>query len=208
MLDQLTLTQLRVQGTLAAVRADSIGLGPPRDPSPTTIPLEVDLELDLDLEDAGRSDDLGASIDLSIVARVIETISAGGCWGTLESLGLSVARTLLLPPAPGVRRARVDAVTLRIRRPAWLRSHATPGIVLRRARSWCVTERRVLGLGIAADVIAETRTTELQRIRLGAGAHWQLPTGGQALVLGGVELDGLVARATEGPGALLTVVRK
>ncbi len=125
MRDQLTLSHLRVRGTLDA--APTTARHAERIPLPVSVPLDIDVELQLDLEDAGRSDDLSHSIDLGMVAELIEMIASHGHWGTLESLGLTIVRTLLLPPAPGEARTRAEAATLRVRRPSGLGSHATPG---------------------------------------------------------------------------------
>jgi len=208
MLDQLTLNQLRVQGALDTGGPDGLAQTPAPFSVPTPTPLEVDLELHLDLEEAGRADDLSHSIDLSLVAKIIDTIAASGHWSTIESLGLCIVRTLLLAPAPGEARARVEAVTLRVRRPAWLRSHATPGIVLHRTRSWCTTERRVLGPGVAADVVAETPCTEIWRVRLTPGARWDIPVGAEILTLVSAKADGRVVTSPNLPGAILMVKRK
>jgi dihydroneopterin aldolase len=208
MLDQLTLNQLRVQGALDTGGPDRLAKSPGQVAAPTPTPLEVDLDLHLDLEEAGRADDLAHSVDLSLVAQVIETIAASGHWSTLESLGLCIVRTLLLAPAPGEARARVEAVTLRVRRPAWLRSHATPGIVLHRTRSWCTTERRVLGPGVAADVVAETRCTEIWRVRLTPGARWQVPERAEIITLVSATTDGRTVTSPNHPGAILMVKRK
>lgn len=196
--DQLTLTQLRVQGVLDADGSDT----------PTSTPLDVDLELHLDLETAGRTDDAGQSIDISQVATIVEAVAGDGHWALLESLGLAIARTLLLPPAPGETRTRLEAVTLRLRRPAWMRGHATPGVVLHRTRRWCTTERRVLGPGVAADVIAETRYLDLLRVRLTGGARWTPPAGARVVILGEASLDPTDAHALATPRVLLVVHRK
>jgi len=206
MLDQLTLSSLRVQGTLEGSPRD--GVLHDRTEAPTPTPLEVDLELHVDLESAGRTDDIAHTVDLALVARVVEAIATDGHWSLLETLGLAIVRTLLLPPAPGEARARIDALTLRIRRSAWMRSHATPGIVLHRARHWCTTERRVLGPGVAADIIAETRHTELFRVRLTPGARFTLPPGAVAIQLTDTLLDGRTVTAPGLPGAVLVVVRR
>jgi dihydroneopterin aldolase len=216
MQDQLTLSQLRVQGLLYEDARDD-GIGDSRSAAghgravldiPVPTPLDLDLELHVDLENAGRSDDPSQTVDLAGVVSVVKLIAEQGHWALLESLGLAIVRTLLLPPASGELRAQVDSLTLRIRKPAWNRAHATPGVVFHRASRWCTTERRVLGPGVAADVIADTRYTTLLRVRLTKGARWNLPLGAQVVVLAHADVRGSVVKAPSAPGALLVVHRK
>jgi dihydroneopterin aldolase len=221
--DQLILSQLRVQGLLDDDTRDESVSEPPahhtlpstdrsalaivHDP-PVPTPLDLDLELHVDLEMAGRTNDPTQTVDLAQIVAVVKAIAEHGHWGLLESLALAIARTLLLPPAPGENRAGVEALTIRIRKPAWTRAHATPGVVLHRPKRWCATERRVLGPGVAADIIAETRSTELMRVRLTPGARWTLPPGACTVSLGQVEVRGERVSAKAAPGALLVVHRK
>ena len=214
--DQLILSQLRVQGLLDddaredgimdSRGADQHGRSVVDLPVPT--PLDLTLELNVDLEGAGRTEDPTQTIDLARVVSVVKLIAEQGHWALLESLGLAIARTLLLAPAPGELRARIDALTIRIRKPAWNRAHATPGVVLHRSSRWCTTERRVLGPGVAADVISETRYTTLLRVRLTKGARWNLPLGARAVVLAGADVRGALVEAPTSPGTLLVVHRK
>lgn len=214
--DQLILSQLRVQGLLDDdAREDGIvdgrnsdARGRPVPELPVPTPLDLNLELNVDLENAGRSEDPSQTVDLAKVVSIVKLISEQGHWALLESLGLAIARTLLLAPAPGEQRARIDALTLRLRKPAWNRAHATPGVVLHRSSQWCTTERRVLGPGVAADVIAETCYTTLLRVRLTQGARWNLPLGARAVVLARADVRGSIVEAPSSPGVLLVVHRK
>lgn len=171
--------------------------------------LVVGVDLHLDLEMAGRTDDFAHTIDYFQVTEIIESFARYGKWSMLESLALALARTLLLPPAPGESRAPLEAVTLRMSRPALLGGRATPGLVLHRERRWCATERRVLGPGAAADIIAETRFTDVLRVRLTAGSSLDLPAGSIAVPLANISMSGEShASATTGPGVLLLLQSK
>ena len=108
-------------------------------------------------------------IDLARVVSVVKLIAEQGHWALLESLD-SPSPPLPLAPAPGELRARIDALTIRIRKPVRTgpmpprRGPAPqqPVVYDRAARS---------GPGVAADVISETRYTTLLRVRLTKGAR-------------------------------------
>jgi dihydroneopterin aldolase len=196
--DHITLQDLQVQAVIHAL--DPEGRRRTR--------LDLSIDLHLDLEPAGRADDFALTIDFFQVTDIITALAEHGRWWMLESLALTVARTLLLPPAPGEARAGLDGVTLRMCRPELMDGRAVPGIVMHRNRRWCTTERRVLGPGVAADIIAETRNTDLLRVRLTAGSSWRLPIDAFPVPLANVAIVDDVVSSETFPGALLVVVRK
>jgi 7,8-dihydroneopterin aldolase/epimerase/oxygenase len=196
--DFITLRDLQVQAVIHAVDPDARRR--------TRLDLEIDLHLDL--EPAGRADDFAFTIDFFQVNEIVRALAEHGRWWMLESLALTLARTLLLPPAPGEARSGIDGITLRMSRPELMDGLAVPGIVIHRPQRWCTTERRVLGPGVAADVIAETRNTDLLRVRLTAGSSWRLPVDAFPVPLANVAIDDNIVSSESFPGALLVVLRK
>lgn len=196
--DCITLSDLHVDAVIHALDPDAS----------RRTRLTVNLELHLDLEAAGRTDDFAHSVDFFQVTDIVETFAQHGRWWMLESMALAMARTLLLSPAPGEARAALESVTMRLTRPTLLGGRAVPGLVLERARRWCTTERRVLGPGVAADVIAETRQTDVLRVRLTPGARWQLPVDAHALPLTQLSVTEREIAADDFSGAVLVFVRK
>ena len=75
-------------------------------------PFEVDLELHLDLRDAGRDDDLDATVDYADVFRVTREIVEGRSFRLLEALAEAISERVL-GDAP-----RVQEVLVRVRKPA------------------------------------------------------------------------------------------
>jgi dihydroneopterin aldolase len=97
----------------------------------TAQPFEVDVELWLDLAPAGRSDDLGATVDYGLAYDEVARVLDGPSRNLLESLAEAVARALL------ARFEVVEEIVVRIRKPAVRLGgpldHAS--VEIRRARS-------------------------------------------------------------------------
>lgn len=72
---------------------------------------EVDVELELDLSPAGRSDDLTATVDYGGVFERVRAIVEGPTVELLETLAARVGDAVLDADA------RIDAITVRIRKP-------------------------------------------------------------------------------------------
>jgi len=94
-------------------------------------PLEIDLDITLDLGGAGRSDDLGDTVDYGALCDVIEQAVATTRFGLLEALAERLAADLL--GADG----RIDAVTVSVRklRPPVAQQLRTSGVRLTRMRA-------------------------------------------------------------------------
>jgi dihydroneopterin aldolase len=73
-------------------------------------PFEVDVELALDLSAAGETDDLGATVDYAAVCDLVRQVHEGGPYRLLEAFAHRIAKEI----AKGFR---VDAVTVRVRKP-------------------------------------------------------------------------------------------
>jgi dihydroneopterin aldolase len=122
-------------------------------------PLHVTVVLEVGLETAGETGQLGHSVDYGEIDAQIRFLATEGRFVLLESLALTIARFVLLPPARGERRAPVDAVEVRIDKPGIL-PDAVPGVRLRRTQ-WSneilvdlpevVVTRRTLAAGEQTD---------------------------------------------------------
>jgi 7,8-dihydroneopterin aldolase/epimerase/oxygenase len=93
-------------------------------------PLEVDLDLAVDLSVAGRTDDLGDTVDYGAVVAVVERVIVGGQPILLERLAEQIAAALLAVD-------RVGAVTVAVRklRPPVPQQLATSGVRITRTRA-------------------------------------------------------------------------
>eukprot|EP00037_Helgoeca_nana_P019032 m.184219 g.184219 ORF g.184219 m.184219 type:complete len:757 (-) comp24687_c0_seq1:40-2310(-) len=168
-------------------------------------PLEVDVRLHLPLDRAARTGDLRQSVNYAAVLDRVTFVAQHGQWGLLESLAGALCTLLLLEK--GCDRAEVV-----VRKPAALKDLAMPSVRLARCRpsgfapvgslrSGCggggaersqaaddaevVEEVRDVRPGVALDVLAETPSGAVYRLRLAAGSRWSLPVEVAAQVLSG-----------------------
>jgi dihydroneopterin aldolase len=72
---------------------------------------EVDVELELDLGPAGRSDNLGQTIDYGPLYDQVRSIVEGRSFELLEALAQTIADAILAADR------RIEAVTVRVRKP-------------------------------------------------------------------------------------------
>jgi len=92
-------------------------------------PFEVDLDVELDLEAAGRSDDLGATVDYGALAELAGRVIGEERHGLLERLAQRIAEVVLAD-----RRVVAVSVTVRKLRPPVAADLASAGVHIRRAR--------------------------------------------------------------------------
>lgn len=159
-------------------------------------PVVVDVHMAFDVE-AAASGELAKSVDYSVTYGLIRTLLQHGQWLLIESFATALARLVLLPPAPGEGRAQVDEAQVVLHKPAILPG-ATPVVRLSRDAAWAAQRwTRTLTPGVEADVLVEADVTVAWRVRLTAGAAWEVPAG---LALHGIVGDGSV-EAAFGPAA-------
>ncbi len=93
-------------------------------------PLELDLDIALDLEVAGKSDDLGDTVDYGALCQVADEVVTTTSYALLEALAEHVAAALLAADP------RVDRVTVAVRklRPPVAQQLTTSGVRLTRGR--------------------------------------------------------------------------
>ena len=93
-------------------------------------PFEVDVELELDLGPAGRTDDLGRTVDYGAVVGLVATIVEERSFRLLEAIAGAIADEIM------AAQPRAEAVVVRVRkmRPPIDGSLAWAGVEIRRAR--------------------------------------------------------------------------
>lgn len=93
-------------------------------------PFEIDLELELDLSEAGRSDDLGRTVDYGSVVRRVVSLASERQYGLLEALAEAIAGDVLAE-------TRCDAVSVRVTklRPPVPADLAAVSVAVRRSRA-------------------------------------------------------------------------
>jgi mannose-6-phosphate isomerase-like protein (cupin superfamily) len=88
----------------------------------------------------------------------------------LEKAAHALAKLLLLPPAPAERRARPDAVRLRVEKPGALGGHGVPSLEIDRDVSWATYAQEDKPFG-RVDVVHETRDAGIYRLNVDPGAR-------------------------------------
>jgi dihydroneopterin aldolase len=92
-------------------------------------PFEVDVRIEADLSEAGRSDDLAATVDYGRVAVTVADVAVRESFLLLETLAEAIAAAVLVEE-------RASAVTVAVRklRPPIAADVASVGVTIRRAR--------------------------------------------------------------------------
>ncbi len=118
--DAIELRGLRLAGV--------VGVLPHEQAQPQ--PLEVDLDISLELAAAGKSDDLGDTVDYGALCRITDEVVTTTSYALLEALAEHVATALLAADA------RIDAVTVSVRklRPPVAQQLSTSGVRITRGR--------------------------------------------------------------------------
>ncbi len=118
--DAIELRGLRLAGV--------VGVLPHEQAQPQ--PLEVDLDISLELAAAGKSDDLGDTVDYGALCGITDEVVTTTSYALLEALAEHVATALLAADA------RIDAVTVSVRklRPPVAQQLSTSGVRITRGR--------------------------------------------------------------------------
>jgi len=120
MTDRVVLRAMRFEGRHGVSEAERVA----------TQPFEVDVEIELDLGPAGRSDELGLTVDYGAVFGLVAGIVEGRTFRLLEALAEAIADAIL------AGQPRADAVVVRVRkmRPPIDGALDWSGVEIRRAR--------------------------------------------------------------------------
>ena len=151
----------------------------------TPQPLVLDLKLYLDLDLCGASGDLSRGVDYAAVLEQVRAVAEDGRWRLIESMGVALCGLFLSRPTEGERRAAINRVDVRIRKPRILGGVAVPGISMSRDSGWYVSERETLLAGVEAELLAQPDAYGAWRLHIGPGASWELPKKCSACVLAG-----------------------
>ena len=92
-------------------------------------PFEVDLDVELDLRDAGRSDNVEATVDYGALVELASRVVSEERHGLLERLAERIAEAVLDDP-----RVMAVGVTVRQLRPPVAADLASAGVTIRRSR--------------------------------------------------------------------------
>lgn len=170
-MDWIELTDLKVDAIVGILPFERV----------TPQPVELAIRLGMPLGPIGDSGDLGLGVDYAAVEQQVRFAAEAGRFWLIETLGLALARWLLLEPTPDEERGRIEAVEVSIRKPTILEGRAVPGV--RIARSG---EGRVGELFEGTEVIALVRTERdaLSRVRLD-DSGFSLPEQHCALLIAG-----------------------
>lgn len=128
-------------------------------------PLRLDVRMGLDTERAARKESLSASIDYAAIAAQLRFLLTSCEFHMLETAAHALARYLLAPPSLGERRAQIEQVRLRLRKPGALAGIAVPTLEIERDKSWVTLTQEHKPFGVV-DVIAEMRDAGIYRLNI------------------------------------------
>lgn len=135
----------------------------------TPQPLVLDIELFLDTEDAATSEHIARTVNYDLTAAQIVFLLQSCRFRLLETAAHALARYLLAPPAPGVRRAQVERVRIALRKPEALAGAAIPSLTIERTAEWAgvyAQEEKTFGV---VDIVHETKDAGIYRLNLRPG---------------------------------------
>jgi FolB domain-containing protein len=153
--------------------------------------LELELAMCLDLDDAAGGE-LRHSVNYAGALDHVQFIAQHGRWLLLESMAAAMARLVLAPPAQGEKRAQVQSVVVRLRKPDVFGGRAVPSIEIRRDQDWYETRELPGDAGGVAriEILQETRQTGAYRIHLPPRVRWQPPSAMSLQVIAGRVIAG------------------
>lgn len=186
MADQITLEQFVVDAIVGITEAEQRSLQP----------VEVELSMVLNLDGAGDSGDLTQSVDYYAVQQQVISLIQAGQWRLIESMGLAIARWLLVEPLPVEGRAEVLAVTVKLRKPTIL-DGAVPGLELHRTAAWADSMKPTEVDAALVQTLCATKITGAYRVVVPPNVRWLVPpTAFVHVVTAGLADDRPVAAGT------------
>jgi dihydroneopterin aldolase len=161
--------------------------------------LILDVELELDTEEAARTELIGRTINYDLTSAQLVFLLQSCRFRLIETAALALCRYLLAPPAPGVRRAQVTRVRLKMTKPEALGGAAVPSLEVERDAEWAgefAQEKKPFGL---VDIIHETSEAGIYRLNLEPGGvipmHVHRRMRESEMVLG----EGILCQGEEAP---------
>jgi dihydroneopterin aldolase len=135
----------------------------------TPQPLVLDVELFLDTEDAATSEQIARTVNYDLTAAQLVFLLESCRFRLLETAAHALARYLLAPPAPGVKRAQVELVRITLTKPDALSGVAVPSLTIERSADWAgVYAQEEKSFGVV-DIIHETKDAGIYRLNLRPG---------------------------------------
>ncbi|MCA9602544.1 MAG: dihydroneopterin aldolase [Polyangiales bacterium] len=153
---------------ISGLRVDCVvGLYPHERTSPQ--PVLLDVELALDTEPAAVEEAIAKTVDYHALSVQLAFILENAGFEMLETAAHALARYVLAPPAPGERRAGVEAVRLVLRKPGALASDAVPSLSVTRTQEANAEYGHEVKPFGTVDVIHETRHAGIYRLNVAPG---------------------------------------
>lgn len=152
---------------ISGLRIDSVvGVYPHERHEPQ--PLELDVRMALDTEWAGESQRLMRTVDYAAISSQLAFLLQSCRFFLLETAAHALCRFLLAPPALGENRARIQEVTLKLRKPLALGGNGVPSLEVHREASDVTISHEERPFG-RVDVIHETRDAGIYRLNVAPG---------------------------------------
>src|SRR5690606_19278706 len=155
-------------------------------------------ELYLDTEKAAVQERLSRTVDYDAICQQIVFLLQSCKFRLIETAAHALARYLLAPPAPGERRAQIEALRMRLTKPEALRGAAIPSVEIERDRGWVTMAQEEKPFG-TVDVVHETQDAGIYRLNVAPGRDIPLHVHRQMqeseMVLG----EGLLCQGTPCP---------
>jgi dihydroneopterin aldolase len=140
-----------------------VGLYPHERDTPQ--PLRVDLYLEVATRKAAELERLRETVDYAAVAAQVAFLLTTCRFQMLETAAHALSRFLLAPAALGERRACVEALRLRLTKPAIFAGHAVPYLEIRRDASDVTLETEQTRFG-RVDIVYETSDAGIYRLNV------------------------------------------
>lgn len=136
----------------------------------TPQPVHLDIALHLDTRRAGTASRLRDTVDYARLAGEIRFLLEASKYTLIESAAEALARYLLAPPRPSLRRAQVEAVRVSITKPRVSLLGARPTVTVEREPGdFEPMEVEVRPFG-AVDVVYDAKDCGIYRLRIAPGA--------------------------------------
>jgi dihydroneopterin aldolase len=138
----------------------------------------VAAELTVDTSRAALTEELQYTVDYEWVSEQISFILKFGRFQLLETAAHVICQALLLPPVVGECRTAIDAVCLRLRKPAALRGRGLPTLIVRRRAEGTCCRRESTEFG-SVDYFYESRHLRCYRANISPNGEFPPMAQGQ-----------------------------
>jgi dihydroneopterin aldolase len=141
--------------------------------------LEIDVIMDV-YRRGQLSNSLKTTVDFDVTVKAVQFFCQHGHWLLAEDIAEGIARWLLLPPHDSERRAPIDSITVKVRKPDVFKGLAVPSVE-------CKADVPASASGPSRETtILETSCVSAKRLILEAGEKWTKQPRESLFVLSGV----------------------